>query len=272
MDLYGRGGKAVRSFEDHHPLVKAVYFLAVLIPVMFVMNPVTTGIAWIIGILWIVQRRRSFPTAIAVTGIAITVAMTVINPLVSHTGVTELFFINGRAITLEAVRYGMTSGIMMAAAFVWFASMSDILTGSAIMELFLHMPKLGLLMSMILRLIPMYIKRYETVEKTVQLNEETCGKKSQAVKISSAVFSWALENSMDMADSMTMRGYSGKKRLRTWRFRRRDGIMLIVIAGVNLMYFAGHYGIMAAQLITCLLPLIYRAKERVKWIIYSLKN
>lgn len=264
----------MRHFEEFNPVVLLVYYLTVLIPVMAVMDPILILTALAVGLIRSGIRDRKIPLKKIGFSAVVVIVMTLINGLLSHEGSTELFFINDRAITLEALRYGFVSGLMLSAAFAWFADFSRVLTGEKIMAMMWRLPKLALLVSMIVRLIPRYLKRYRKVSLAVRINEEEDPEKSgnNLMRISSAVFTWALENSMDTADTMQMRGYaSGKRKMRGNRFTCEDVIILTVIGALQSMYFLPRVWHTALMIVLCLLPELYRIKENVKWKIYTLK-
>ncbi len=264
----------MRRFENFNPATLLIYYMTVIIPIMVFMNPFIILTALAAGLVRAGIYERKIPVKRILFSAVLTAVMALVNGLLSHQGDTELFFINDRAVTLEAIRYGAVNGLMLAAAIVWFSAFSRTLTGEKIMALLWHLPKLALLISMIMRLIPRYLERYNKTRLAARINEERgqVPEKKHIMQITSAVFTWALENSMDTADSMIMRGYtSGGKRISGIQFRPGDAAVLALTAALQTMYFLPEtwHGILMAVL--CFLPEIYRIKENVKWKIYTLK-
>ncbi len=264
----------MRNFEEFNPIVLLVYYMAVIIPVMLLMNPLLITIGLAAGLVRAGIYEKTIPVKRILFSVILVIVMTAANALLTHQGETELFFINDRAVTLEAVKYGAVSGLMLSAALVWFSAFSRTLTGEKIMALLWRLPRLALLISMIVRLIPRYLKRYKKVSLAMKINEEidTGHERNQTMKMSSAVFTWALENSMDTADTMMMRGYtSGKKRISEFGFTAGDTIMIAVITALQAMYFLDDKWHVALMAVLCFLPELYRIKENIKWKIYTLK-
>ncbi|MBD5157650.1 MAG: hypothetical protein HDT13_08470 [Butyrivibrio sp.] len=265
----------MRHFDGFHPAVLMAYYLSAIVPAMFVGSLYSVLVSWLAGMLWLAAVKHRFPSGQFALSAAAVPAMALINALVSHNGVTELFFINGRAITLEAVRYGALTGLMLSAVLVWFASFSDIMTSEKIIALMGKLPKLGLTVSMVLRLVPEYTARFKKVKKASDINseKETGSTPADYIRFMSAVFTWALENSMQTAESMELRGYSsGKKRYSPYRFRTEDALMLAFIIILQGMYFLPIPLRTAFTALDCALPIIYEGKERLKWTLFSLKK
>lgn len=265
----------MKRFGSFHPFVIFVYYLSAIVPAMFAEDFRTVLVSWLAGMLWLAVVKRRFPSGQMLLTLAAAAVMALVNGLVSHGGTTELFFINGRPITLEAIRYGALTGLMLAAALVWFASFTDIMTSEKIIALMGKLPKLGLMVSMVLRLVPEYISRFKKVKKAADINvpKETGNTPADYMRIMSAVFTWALENSMQTADSMQLRGYaSGRKRYSPYRFTTADMILLVLIILLQSMYFLPPLWKTAFAALNCALPLIYEGKERLKWTLFSLRK
>ena len=265
----------MRKFENFNPTILFIYYVSAIIPFMVIMDPLLSAAALLAGLVRIGIRERRIPVRRIVLALAVTAVMTVMNALISHNGTVELFFINGRAITLEAVRYGAVTGLMMSAAIVWFSALSNAVTGEKIMIMLRRMPKTALMISMVMRLIPRYVKRYRKTETAIRINEASAdtGRTAGMLRISSAVFTWALENSMDTADVMIMRGFdSGIRRVSGQSLHRRDVILAAVLLALQFMWLAPEGCRIYIHIIYFIIPELYLVKENVKWKIYTLKT
>lgn len=265
----------MRRFDDFNPGLLFIYYMAAIVPFMVIMDPLLSAAALLTGLIRVGIYERKFPAGRVGFSVVLILVMTLMNALTSHQGNTELLFINNRAITLEAVRYGAVTGLMMAAAVVWFGAFSRSLTGEKIMIMLRKMPKTALLMSMVTRLIPRYIKRFRKVEEAVKINGKAAQMQNTAgmLKISSAVFTWALENSMDTADVMIMRGCDRHMYTRMGTgFKQRDVILMVIIILSQIMWLLPHGYRIFAQLVYLGIPEIYMIKENVKWKIYTLRT
>jgi len=141
-------------------------------------------------------------------------------------------------VTLETVIYGLVMGSMILAVVAWFQ-----VGGSLIdMEKFLYLfgrilPSIALLISMVLRMIPLFVRRY----KEVSDGQAGLGRRAGdmrpwarlrlAMKKASIVVSWSLENSINTTSSMESRGYGSGRRSQAhlFRFVTNDGWMLAVL-------------------------------------------
>lgn len=263
----------MRHFDELHPLVLGIYFLAVIIPVMFAVNLYMAAASLITGIAFGWYLDGKVPLGRIGMSMVIVAAMTICNGIFSHKGTNELFFVNGRAVTLEAVRYGIVTGIMLSAVFVWFGNFSHVMTGEKIMQLFAKMPRMALVISMILRLVPEYIRRYREVNEAQAANHCESGESRAGIlKISSAVFTWALENSMQTADSIIRRNGQNCRIVRKKAFKSRDIIILLIIILIQAAYLAPGIYKTAGIAVIGFLPLLWEGKECIRWRLYSLKK
>lgn len=92
----------------YHPVVTFTYFISVLLTAMFVWNPVIQLTALLGGImlsLMLVRKRLVWAIWASIFRFFCLWLLQIL--LLSHNGVTPLFFMNGNPVTLEAVVYGV---------------------------------------------------------------------------------------------------------------------------------------------------------------------
>lgn len=264
----------MRKFQEFHPVTLLVYFLLVLIPIMFLMEIRLTLVSMMGGILvlWYYQKKFPFQTLYFSLGAAF--FFTLMNGLLVHEGATELFFINGKAITLQSLFWGLKTGLMLGSGIMWFGILSILMTSEKILSLFRRLPKTGLLLSMVIKMIPSYLDQYREIRMVAKINGNATGKEREdAMKAMSSVFTWALENSMQTAESMNMRGYGARKRIFSMEvFGRRDGIFLGFMLITQAMYLLDGWLRLLSYGLFFTLPLLYAGKERLKWELYSWKK
>ena len=217
---------------------------------MFCSNPVIMCISLFCGVLFRLVKDGAGAAKKLLPFLVFPVAGIIINPLFNHGGVTILFFLNNNPITLEAVMYGLTMGLMICATVVWFTSFSSIMTTDKLLYVFGSVsPKIALILSMALRYIPLYgqqIKKIRQAQKVVGLYKEdnAIDKIRGGMRIFSVMVSWALENGIITADSMTARGYGVGRRSRfaIFSWKKQDYMLLaaalvlggITVAGIGL--------------------------------------
>ena len=155
----------MKAFDGYHPTVLLVYFCSVLLVAMFVTNPVMQLSALLGGILFcgMLLGRRALPGNIAFY-LSMFVLVAITNPLFSHNGVTPLFFLNGNPVTLEAFVYGAAIGVTVTGVMLWCRSLGEIMTSDKLLWLFGRvLPKFSLILSMALRFIPMFRRRWDCI-------------------------------------------------------------------------------------------------------------
>lgn len=285
----------MRTFEEYNPMVTAVYFFAVSGIVMFCRNPVLLLTSLFGALLYYFMRNKLHNAKTHLFSLGLFLVMILINPLVSHNGVTVLFLINHNPITLEATVYGIASGVMVLAVLYWFSSFTQLMTSDKLLYLFGKLsPKLALVLSMGLRYVPLFSKQTVKINQTqtalgLYKDDNIIDRYKGGLRVFSVMITWALENGIITADSMTARGYGIGKRshFSLFRFRRSDitllGIVTALFAftlisiGSGAVDFAYYPAIQGTDLspsallgylsygILTLLPAIIEAEEKFKW-------
>lgn len=236
----------MRRFEDINPISITVYFLCVTLTVMFSMDPIILSLALLGAVIYIVLRGRlSFGKCIA-AAVLLTIG-TVINPLVSHNGATVLFVINDLPFTLEALVYGAVSTGVMLAVLLLFGSYTRIMTRDKLLYVFGSLsPKAALVLSMGLRYVPLFGRRTRQIrdsQKALGLykDENIIDRLRCEIRVFSILITWALENGITTADSMTARGYGRGRRTHfsTFRFHASDIIIISLSLALCAMTVVG---------------------------------
>lgn len=287
--------KSVRTAAElMHPLVSLLYFTAVLIITMFTVNPVVSVISLLGALLFALMLKcvsRGGVCLIAVLFLLITLT----NPLFSHNGETQLFFINDNPVTLEALLYGVNLGVTAAAVVLWFFCINHIFSSEKIVYIFGGVfPRLSLVISLVLRFIPLFIKRLRVTANAMRTigckNDNVAfGKIRFAIRVFSSTVTWALENSVETSSSMQARGYGlkGRTRCANYHFRKSDVIMsgcivilfvaLIAIISNGSLKFSFYPAISSVSVkldavtaylsfgALCFMPSVIEITENIKW-------
>lgn len=235
----------MRRFEDAHPVTVALHLLSVIGIAMFVRNPVIQLIGLCCALGYLLSDGMHAPPVqggFALHGYALLLfaGFTLLNPLWNQRGNTVLLFLNARPVTLEALCYGAVAGLMLVSVLYWFAIVSRCMTTDRWLCVLGKCPAgLALVFSMGLRqsaLLGSVMTQILQAQKTAGLSREqnAIDRMRGWVRAVSAVFSWAIENSIVTADSMAARGYGVGKRSRfsLFVFRVADAIQL---CGVTLL-------------------------------------
>lgn len=258
----------MRSINDFHPITMLVYFMAVIVPTMFFADLKSLAVSGVAAVFFAAVVYRKNPAKDILFILVCAAVMGIVNALTVSNGEKVIIFINDRAITLESFLYGIKSGIMLAVSIIWFKIFSYYMTSERIRAIFYHMPKTGLLISMVMRLVPEYVQRYK---KVAALNKNSS--KQGIVNNMSAVFSWAVESSAEKAQIIKMRDYGKEKnRYSPYSFKKKDAVVTVMITVLAAGYvFVDEYK-MILWICGIFLPLFYTLKERAKWKLYTLRK
>ena len=222
--------------------------------------------------------------------VAVFLLLSLVNPLVNHSGKTVLFTYFGKKYTLEALYYGMALGAIMVVMLLWFGCYSAVLTSDKFTALFGNViPALSLLLVMVLQMIPALTRKAHQIllaRRAIGKGISQTGKLPDKIKdgatVLSALTDWALEGSLVTADSMRSRGYGTGKHthFQLYRMTRRDWVLLALILGLEAaVIMAGGTGASFTPrlkisplswgfpLYCCLLliPTILHLKETIVW-------
>lgn len=211
--------------ERYHPIVNFIYFCVVIGCSMCLMHPVCLAIgtlgafSYVIHLFGWEKARKGLLWLLLVMGLT-----AIMNPAFSHQGVTVLTYLpSGNVLTLESIYYGIAAAFMLAASVMWFRCMSEILTADKIVYLFgKGVPVLGLILTMILGFVPKLQRKMEEIKRS---------RGKHVIENISILITWALEDAVQMADSMKGRGYGleGRTAFTIYRFTKRDGRALGLI-------------------------------------------
>lgn len=289
--------KNADEFSAYHPLVGMLYFTLVIVFSMLFMHPVCLAVSFICAFSYsaCLRGRRA-----VMRGLKFMLPMLIItaslNPLFSHRGQTILFYFpGGSPLTLESIIYGICASFMMITVISWFSCYNAVMTTDKFIYLFGKIiPSLSLVISMALQFVPRFrshIKAASNAQKCIG-RDASSGNIIERIKKALHIFSitvtWALENSIETADSMKSRGYGlqGRTSFSIYRFNKRDAAALIYIllccayivtgaalGGVKIEFYPAvrfERSIYSVSLLTvyfalCAMPLFINGKEAVRW-------
>lgn len=283
----------MRAFKDCNPFAVAIYILAAAGVTMFGTDPVCNMISLFGGAILYGTYHGKSAIKMHIFSLAVILISAVINMLVSHNGKTVLFILNDNPVTLEAMLFGFSSGLMIVSIIYWFGCFSFIMTSDRLLYIFGALsPRLALVLSMTLRYIPLFksqLQRVVNTQKALGLYERDniIDKLRFGMRVFSVMVTWALENGIITADSMTARGYGTHKRTHfsVFRFTLQDGLMLaasilllvISAVGISTAGFEFYPEISCSQAsyiaalgyisygILCVLPSVINFKEALRW-------
>ena len=227
----------MKFFEDYNPITVFLYFIGVTGIVMLCRNIWLYVISLSFALLYFGFSGSTKKRKAALGFFFLFLICVVINPILSHNGVTVLFFINNKPITLEAFLYGISMACMIVGVFIWFFCFSQIFTSEKLIYLFGHVSlKAALLLSMSLRFIPLFARQSEKIKQSQRAlglyrEDNVIDTVRGNLRVFSIMVTWSLENGIITADSMEARGYGSGHRTGFSRFcfRKKDVIVLLLI-------------------------------------------
>lgn len=230
-------------FDSIHPTIAFCYFLLVAAVTMFVFHLAVSLLSLLFSSLYYAELKGI--KSVGKGGLMllpIFLAVAVINPLFVSRGDTILLYYGNNPITLEAIIYGIEIGVMIVAVITWFACYNLIISSDKLIYIFGKiLPSLSLMISMALRLVP----RFTTEAAAISAAQQGVGRNGMGgiktrvrggLNVISALTTWALEGSINTADSMKARGYGIKNRTSFSRYRIRGAdIALIIVAAAAII-------------------------------------
>lgn len=285
-------------FSTYHPVINFIYFVLVIGCSMFMMHPIFLLCSCVGGFSYYLylKKWKAVKTALWMM-LPVFLVSAVVNPLFTHEGVTLiLYFKSGNPLTLESILYGLAAGTMLVCVLNWFSCYQVVMTSDKFIYLFGKViPAMSLILSMVFRFVPKFKAQIEKVSNSQKCigrdvtNGNVVARAHHGMKILSVMTTWALENSVETADSMKSRGYGlrGRNNFSIYRFDGRDKIMCSIMAGMAVIILAGivtkqvsflYYPMILMNRNTvwavivyicygalCMLPLTINVIEDVKW-------
>ena len=225
------------GFKGYHPLVNVLFFISIIAFGMLLRHPVYLVISFISSTAYYLKlsgkdgRKTVFRFLLPML-----LFVVIINSFFNHYGVTTLFILpSGNNFTFEALVMGIVSGITVVSVIQWFFCCNEVVTEDKFMHIFGRiLPKGALVVSMILRFVPLYRRRYKEISqarKCMGLNgtDSFICKMKNPFKNIGILVSWSFENAIETADSMKARGYGLKGRTYYSRFQWHTGDTLALI-------------------------------------------
>lgn len=226
----------MRSMANIHPRVWFLYLCVILGITMFLWHPGVAAVSLLGACLWRHRLQLSTKPAQLLGGLFFVLLLTGINPLISHEGVTVLFYLQGRPITLEALIYGALAAVMLESTLLWCSVFSNIMTSDRLLAVFGgRFPRIGMVFTLVLRFVPLFLRQWRRIREGQQAlygtaqsyRERFAGWKREMV----VMLTWCLEHGLTTADAMAVRGYGNGSRsfYERYRFGRREAVCLAVI-------------------------------------------
>lgn len=287
-----------RGFAAYHPSINFLYFTAVLVGTMFLMHPLCLIIS--LGCSMLYSLLRDGKKRVKMRWIYLLPTLLVasmINPLFNHEGITILgYFKSGNPLTLESILYGMAAASMLGAIINWFGCYNSVMTTDKFIYLFGRIiPSFSLVLTMVLRFIPvlkLQLQQIIVAQQGIGQSIDTGNiiqRARKGIRILSILITYTLENAIETADAMNIRGYGlpGRTAFSIYKFDKRDKKLLVVIGGLIIGLIVGglrgNFGfqyfpmikgtnwdaecfiMMGLYFILCSMPIVVEVREDYRW-------
>lgn len=293
------------EFSRYHPVVNLIFYLLVLGTTMFQMSVGLVFISLFSAVVYFFMLKKTEGLKYCAVVVGIIIVSAIINPLFSHKGGTLLFYLfTGNPVTLESIIYGLISAIIIGAMLLWFSTFNQVMGVERILgAIGKVLPNVSLLITMIMRFIPQYIRHQRKVSMVNKVNKrnygekinllnrektekenviEACKKQKKKngidkiidnIKEGSRTFSitttGALENSIYTADSMKARGFGTGRRTNysNYKFQKRD---YLLIGWLVILWLVVVFSLEREKVYTYYYPFIQVKNNVVVYLIYGL--
>ena len=216
-----------------HPLTLFLWFALIISMCVITMNPFCLAAGFIGAALFLICQKGHAALKIIGFSFFIVVIVALTNPVFSHNGATILFFVNDTRITLEALIYGIAAGVKLASVVLWFSCFNAVFDSERLIYIIGRaFPKLALVISMSLGLVPRMLRDFRSINSSLRAVEKRRIKRYLGAF--SALFTRSMEDAIVTADSMRARGYGLKGRtfFNRFRFKTRDAVYSLVFTAL----------------------------------------
>ena len=230
------------AFSKCHPAVNFLFFVGAIGLTVVIQHPAFLLAGIVTGAIYylLLNGKKGWKTILSL--LPMFIILTTINPLLNNLGATPLFYLWGRPYTLEALFYGGALASMFVIMMLWFGCYNKVLTSDKFTSLFGSLiPSISLLLVMILRMIPNFIRKTQgiigarkSIGKGAGEAATTKEKLSDGMTVLGALTGWALEGSVITGDSMRARGYGCAKRtsFMIYRMKAHDWILVVIMTAL----------------------------------------
>ena len=199
----------------------------------------------------------------------------------------------GNPVTLESITFGLLAGVILGEVLLWFGIFNSVMEDDKWTATIGKVaPTIAMIITMVLRFVPKYTK-FSKSTRDIQ-NANGFNKKSRiknGMNVYSITATWALETSIDTADSMRARGYGKARRTNyhNYKFEVRDLIFVlwVVLLSATIIWMANvdkihtffyptfrnreSLVVLIAYIVLCITPILINIWEKLRWHILKSK-
>ena len=282
------------EFGRFHPVTNLIFFIAVIAFSTFWMQAGMIAVSFVCATAYYFMLKKTEGLKYFVVVLVSMLIAAMINPLFSHRGDTKLFYLpTGNPVTLESIIFGLCAGVILGEVLLWFSIFNNLMSDDKWTATIGKVaPTIAMIITMVLRFVPKYTKfaqRSRDIQKANGFNEGS--KIKNGMKTYSITATWALETSIDTADSMKARGYGQGRRTNyhNYKFELRDlaFVLWVVFLSAAILFMANvdkihtffyptlrnkeSIVVIAAYIVLCMTPIFINIWEKLRWHILKSK-
>ena len=282
------------EFGGFHPATNLIFFIAVIAFSTFWMQAGMIAVSFVCATVYYFAIKKSEGIKYYVMVLISMFIAAMINPLFSHRGKTKLFYLpTGNPVTLESILFGLCAGVILGEVLLWFSIFNNLMEDDKWTATIGRVaPTIAMIITMVMRFVPKYTRFAKSTRDIQKANGFNNRRKIQnGMRVYSITATWALETSIDTADSMRARGYGKARRTNyhNYKFEVRDlifilwvlilGIGILVVANIDKIHtffyptFRNKESIMVlmAYILLCVTPILINIWEKIRWRILKSK-
>lgn len=276
------------EFGRFHPATTLIFFIAVIAFSTFWMQTGMIAVSFICATVYYFMLKKSEGKRYFIMVLISMVIAAMINPLFSHRGKTTLFFLpTGNPVTLESIIFGLCAGVILGEVLLWFSIFNNIMEDDKWTATIGKVaPTIAMIITMVLRFVPKYTRFARRTREIQNANGFNDGKKiKNGMKVYSITATWALETSIDTADSMKARGYGKSRRTNyhNYKFELRDlalvlwvvllSAIILTMANIDKIHTFFYPTlrnkesviVLVAYIVLCITPILINIWEKLRW-------
>ena len=234
-------------FQTLHPMAAMAYGFVLAAAAVILGNPVQLTVLFLLVCLALLTSRlfTSWLKTVKYL-VGLVCIFFILNVLVNGSGLTVLAswphvpLVGRIRITLEAVVFGLTSGLRLILIYGVFYLVGSIVSSDEVLAAASRwMPKSALLLAMTTKTIPSLVRRVSSVTDACRIRGAPLGKGTYLTRVRGFapvlrnVLVLSLEDSFTIGEAISCRGYTAgpRTRLKEPDMRRRDAAVLVSVFG-----------------------------------------
>lgn len=238
-----------RGIHSYHPFILLVYYILVIASLMLYQHPIFLIFAMIliVKINFSLDNGQDLKKWYWAMGI-MSLFILILTPLFNRRGNHILFYLFDNPVMLEAIIQGVMIALTISGVLALFVTFNIVMTPNKLLFLFSKLiPQWALLIMLSMRFVPVLQRKIKDIEdiqfvKGLSLKQGSIRRRAKnGMQLLQMLLTGSLEDSIQVADSMTARGYGLQKRsnYQAYKMKNRDWLALFYLVLLSTALFYG---------------------------------